>query len=138
MNLKDLEESRDRLLSPSYSLNKSGVRKMPKIPKAKSYLLVALTNEFAELSDMVSWKLTAPLIILGSGERRSVVISGKYIEFDEEGNLWIEILGGKEVKKLIPDGTFELRLPREAIIFILTGLFPEAQKSFGFKPSEPK
>ena len=132
MNLKELEENRDRLLSPSYSLNKRGDRKMPKLPKSNSYLLVALTNEFEELSNMTGWKLAAPLIMLGSVERRSVVISGKHIEFDEEGNLWIEILGAKEVKKFNPSGTFELRIPKGAIIFILTGLSPESQKSFGF------
>ena len=136
MNLKDLQRIKEELLSPSYSLNKRRIYKMSKTPKSNSFLSVTITKEFAELSNMVNWNLQEPIAYLGSGETESIMISGKYINFDEEGNLWLEIVGGEEVKPYHPDATFAVRLPKQAILSILTDLSPEARESLGFTSSK--
>jgi len=134
MNLKDLQRIKEEILSPSYSSNKRRISKTSKSPKANSFLSVTITREFAELSNMINWKLSLPILIFDSEQADSIVISGKYINFDEDGNLWLEIIGGEEVKPFHPDAIFAVRIPKEAIISILTDLSPEARESFGFIP----
>ena len=134
MNLKDLQRIKEELIAPPYLSNKR--RKGIMIPKIGSTISVTVSKEFGVATNALNWNILNSAYELSSG--KSVVISGTFIEFDKDGNLWLSILGKVKPKPRNKRKKYSVRLAREAIISIMTNLAPEDQKSFGFKPLTTK
>lgn len=131
MNLKELEQRKRELLGAP-QLNNRDIVKMP--PKKGESILFMVSKEFIEMSNMVAWS-TKDLAhdIIDSG--KVYAFTANFIKEDENGNIWVEFQVSME--KMGNDDMVECRIPREAILFMVTDPSNEIKKTFGFKsPSE--
>lgn len=126
MNRKDLQRIKENLISPSW-YNKPKDNNMP--PNIGDIIVIHVSIEFAELTNMLNWKVESPSEINALG--KAVTISGDFAGQNSNGDMWIKLDIKEEIKKDMGNTRMEVMIPRESIIFIAANLSVEAQKSFG-------
>lgn len=127
MNLKELEQRKRKLLGAP-QLNNKDIVKMP--PKKGESILVMVSKEFIEISNMVAWS-TKDLIhdIIDIG--KAYAFTANFIKEDDNGNIWVEFQVSME--KMGSDDLVECRIPREAILFMITDPSNKIKKTIGFE-----
>lgn len=130
MNLKDLQRIKEALLG--YEGDNLKEVKMPLI--VGEYCLIIITNEFAEIAQLEWWPigLKDRTIIHESGKVSSILAT--FVEEDRFGNVWLSFTAPQE-----PTGsakTFEVRIPAQAIITIISNPTKDLKEKLGFKSSK--